>query len=79
MTYVMLKESGGRPLKAKDVEPEILGAKFPNPINTIGGIVFYDNHITFTNEYGTEVFVPLSSVLHIDFEKEVEEQLKTTK
>lgn len=69
MTYVMLKESGGKPIKVKDVEPTILGSKFPNRINTIDGVTFYDNYITFTNEYEKEMFVPMNSVLHIDFDQ----------
>ena len=75
MTYVMLRESGGKPIKVKIVEPTILGSRFPNPINTIDGVTFYDNYITFTNEYEKEMFVPMNSVLHIDFDqvKESEE------
>lgn len=72
MTYVMLRESGGRPIKVKNVEPTILGSKFPNRINTIDGVTFYDNYITFTDEFEKEVFVPMNSILHIDF-VEVEE------
>ena len=69
MTYVMLRESGGRPIKVKNVEPTILGSKFPNRINTIDGVTFYDSHITFTDEFENEVFVPMNSILHIDFVK----------
>ncbi len=68
----MLRESGGRPIKVKNVEPTILGSKFPNRINTIDGVTFYDNYITFTDEFEKEVFVPMNSILHIDF-VEVEE------
>lgn len=72
MSWVMLKGSSD-PIRVKNVEPEILHAKFPNSINTIKGITFYENHITFTNNYGCEMFVPLSSVHHIEFVEELEE------
>ena len=72
MSRVILKGSSC-PITVKNVESEILHAKFPNSINNIKGITFYENYITFTNNYGREMFVPLSSVQHIEFIKEVVE------
>lgn len=71
MTYVKLKD--GRLIKVKNIEPDILGSKFPESLNVINGITFYENYITFTDEYNDELFVPMNSVLYIDFKKELED------
>lgn len=67
MTYVTLK-GGSSPIKVKEGEPALLlKTRFPDYTNTIGGVTFYDNHITFKTQRGNEMYVPLSSVLSVEY------------